>query len=507
VEIEDKSARLLRTVAEELAERLLPELTSADARERAALAGLVLEHVAADIDVLAAVAEEWAPEFRKALEQALRILPPERFADRLPSWRRELAEIPIERGAGRQREVMALRGVGAALVRRAADLAADAAGGPEDAAIALALGRLGELDHRWLTRYDAARRQKRAPVPVGAAAAPVGAAAASSVPPPQLDAALVTRYLHRRFPQSPELAASAVVPIPGGRSKKTYFISLTASETLPAELVMRQDYALRYEGTKVRDEYAPLLKLAALGLAVPRPLLLEPRATDLGPPFMFVERLRGTTPGSYFGMRTPCPGAFAQLARLLAKLHSLTPGELGISAASAPVDSLLQLIERYQATWRENATAASPLIDFAYAWTRRECAKVPGTVAFVHGDAGPYNLLIEADHLTGLLDWEFAHLGDPAVDLGLVRVYAEEFMRWDEFMRLYTAAGGAPVAERRVCVAMLVNFLKGAALVATSARNFEEGWTRDFLKGANSFTGQRLIELRIAGLLQRFGAV
>ena len=40
-----------------------------------------------------------------------------------------------------------------------------------------------------------------------------------------------------------------------------------------------------------------------------------------------------------------------------------------------------------------------------------------------------------------------------------------------------------------------------------SARNFEEGWTREFVKGANSFTGQRLIELRIAELLQRFGAV
>jgi len=115
--------------------------------------------------------------------------------------------------------------------------------------------------------------------------------------------------------------------------------------------------------------------------------------------------------------------------------------------------------------------------------------------------------LIEGEHLTAVLDWEFLHLGDPAVDLGLVRVYAEEFMQWEEFMRLYRAAGGVPVAERRVRLAMLVNFLKGTTLVATSARNFEEGWTREFVKGANSFTGQRLIELRIAGLLQRFGAV
>jgi hypothetical protein len=63
------------------------------------------------------------------------------------------------------------------------------------------------------------------------------------------------------------------------------------------------------------------------------------------------------------------------------------------------------------------------------------------------------------------------------------------------------------VPERRVQLGMLVNFLKGTTLVATSGRNFEEGWTREFVKGANSFTGLRLIELRIAALMQRFGAV
>jgi len=52
--------------------------------------------------------------------------------------------------------------------------------------------------------------------------------------------------------------------------------------------------------------------------------------------------------------------------------------------------------------------------------------------------------LVEGDHLTPCSDWEFLHLGDPAVDLGLVRVYAEEFMQWEEFMRLYRAAGGVP---------------------------------------------------------------
>lgn len=106
-----------------------------------------------------------------------------------------------------------------------------------------------------------------------------------------------------------------------------------------------------------------------------------------------------------------------------------------------------------------------------------------------------------------VLDWEFVHVGDPAEDLGNVRVYAESVMSWDEFMRIYIEAGGRPVPERRVRLAMMLQFLKGTTLVAASGRNFEEGWTKEFVKGATAFTGLRMIEQRIAVLLQRFEAV
>jgi aminoglycoside phosphotransferase (APT) family kinase protein len=487
----------MRAIADELAQRMSPELTSADARERAALARMVLEQLAADLDVLPEVAQRGlAQEFRREIEVALQSLPARHFAEQIRTWRSELAAIAPEQDGGAQRQMNLLRALASSIVRYAADMASEAG-------VRESVSRLGSVDHRWLTSYETARQQKTAQ---RAAATPQGDAAAAPATLPDPTARALTQYLRRRFPTA-RLESTAVVPIPGGRSKKTFFISLEANDTLPSELVMRQDYALRYEGTKVRDEYTPLLKLAQRGLAVPRPLLLEAGETELGPPFLLVERLPGGPPGSYFGMRTPCPGAFRELALMLAQLHRIPPAELGFSAVQSTSDSLLLLIETYQRKWRENATRASPLIDYAYAWAKTECAKDPSALAIVHGDAGPYNLLIDNDRLSALLDWEFVHVGDPAVDLGIVRVYAEEFMSWDEFMTQYTAAGGAAVPERRIQLGMLVNFLKGTTLVATSGRNFEEGWTREFVKGANSFTGLRLIELRIAALMRRFGAV
>jgi aminoglycoside phosphotransferase (APT) family kinase protein len=35
----------------------------------------------------------------------------------------------------------------------------------------------------------------------------------------------------------------------------------------------------------------------------------------------------------------------------------------------------------------------------------------------VHGDFGPQNVLIEGDRITALVDWEFAHIGQPVEDL------------------------------------------------------------------------------------------
>jgi aminoglycoside phosphotransferase (APT) family kinase protein len=269
---------------------------------------------------------------------------------------------------------------------------------------------------------------------------------------------------------------------------------------------MRQDFALKYASTRVADEYRPLLALSGLGLPVPRPLHLEPESSELGPPFMLVDRLRGRPPGTYFGLVTACPGAFLELAGMLARLHRAEPEALGMARPPAGTDTMHRLISQYQAKWRENATRASPVVDYAYAWALRESQRDPGSTAVVHGDAGPYNLLVDGDRLTAVLDWEFAHVGDPAEDLGIARVYADGFMAWDEFLRAYRGAGGPSIAESRVRLGMLIQFLKGTTLVAASGRNFREGGTRDFIKGANSFTGLRLIERRIANMLRRFEA-
>jgi aminoglycoside phosphotransferase (APT) family kinase protein len=64
-----------------------------------------------------------------------------------------------------------------------------------------------------------------------------------------------------------------------------------------------------------------------------------------------------------------------------------------------------------------------PALELVLRWLRRYEPPPPARLVLVHGDYRIGNMLVTPEGLNGVLDWEFAHLGDPAEDLtwGLVR--------------------------------------------------------------------------------------
>ncbi|NIR34508.1 MAG: phosphotransferase, partial [Actinobacteria bacterium] len=53
-----------------------------------------------------------------------------------------------------------------------------------------------------------------------------------------------------------------------------------------------------------------------------------------------------------------------------------------------------------------------------FAWLESRVPEADRPVAVLWGDAGPHNALHVDGVVTGLLDWELSHLGDPLEDLG-----------------------------------------------------------------------------------------
>jgi aminoglycoside phosphotransferase (APT) family kinase protein len=98
-------------------------------------------------------------------------------------------------------------------------------------------------------------------------------------------------------------------------------------------------------------------------------------------------------------------------ARALARIHAVPPGPLDLPVLEAP--GQLDLLEGVHRSFG----VAIPAFELALRWLR---AHVPDPVepVLVHGDFRLGNLLVGPDGLVAVLDWELAHLGDPAEDLG-----------------------------------------------------------------------------------------
>ena len=111
----------------------------------------------------------------------------------------------------------------------------------------------------------------------------------------------------------------------------------------------------------------------------------------------------------------------------------------------------------------------------------------PGAHVTVHGDFRCGNLLVDAEGLRGVLDWELAHGGDPAEDIGWLCAPAWRFGgpgevggfgAIDELLEAYVEAGGAAVSPGRVHWWQVYATVKWAAICALQASTHLNGLTR-----------------------------
>ena len=63
------------------------------------------------------------------------------------------------------------------------------------------------------------------------------------------------------------------------------------------------------------------------------------------------------------------------------------------------------------------AERLDPLVTRSMDWLRANVPDLDGPVVLVQGDTGPGNFLYRDGRVTGIIDWELAHLGDPMDDI------------------------------------------------------------------------------------------
>lgn len=269
----------------------------------------------------------------------------------------------------------------------------------------------------------------------------------------EIDIRSLSGYLSQRFPDRPGIAATNVVNVPGGRSKQTVTFDITSDQGPTQSVVMRKDFPANFLETTVVEEFPLLVALSDLGGPVAKPLWLEEGSDAFGAPFLVSEKVAGQTKGTLFSVADASEGAGFELARALAYVHGLSLGATGLAKLiefGESESAVRSLVGHWYSRWRRAATEPCLLLETAFAWLNANMDRTADEARLVHGDAGIHNMLIAGDHMTALLDWEFAHAGDPAEDIAYCKPFVRQFMDWERFLACYREAGGTSMTTQQI---------------------------------------------------------
>lgn len=102
-------------------------------------------------------------------------------------------------------------------------------------------------------------------------------------------------------------------------------------------------------------------------------------------------------------------------------------------------------LDLWQALLADGVPAPDPITLFALAWCRVRLPAEDRPAVLVQGDAGPGNFLFDRSGVTGMVDWEMAHLGHPLEDIGcvLARSLVQPMASAARILALYNAAAGS----------------------------------------------------------------
>ena len=133
----------------------------------------------------------------------------------------------------------------------------------------------------------------------------------------------------------------------------------------------------------------------------------------------------------------------------LVALHARPLADLpaeGLAKPATIADSVRAELAIWTAMYAETLRS-DPLIDFALTWLNRNLPDPIDPPVLVHGDAGPGNFLFEGDRVSGLVDWELAHPGDPMEDLAwfCMRAVMEPVPEFAASLAEYETASGRAV--------------------------------------------------------------
>jgi aminoglycoside phosphotransferase (APT) family kinase protein len=223
---------------------------------------------------------------------------------------------------------------------------------------------------------------------------------------------------------------------------------------------------------------------------------LERDPDVLGMPFYVMERLRGVVPVQWRGKDPeifPTPevrrAIGLQFVEIQARIHGIDWRRHGLEFLGAhedPEAATLAQLERWTAYYTDSQLVELPLVRHAIGWLRANVT-CSGRLALCHGDYRIGNFMLRDGVITGVLDWELAHISDPVEDIAYSGLplfrgrnpLLSQLLAADEYFARYEELTGLRVDPAVFHFWTVLGLVKTAASHLRGTRAFEDGRIRD----------------------------
>jgi aminoglycoside phosphotransferase (APT) family kinase protein len=286
-----------------------------------------------------------------------------------------------------------------------------------------------------------------------------------------------------------EVRVDGLARFHGGAARETW--RFTAHSRSASEgLVVRRDPPASLIETSRAAEFHVLKRAHGGGLPAPEPLMLDADGRHLGRPGFVMREIAGGHAANPFepdAYGAAGVGTGRALFTALGRLHALVPGPHDFDAL--PHMDAATRVAHWQAEIARHRIRPEPIAEAAGRWLARHVPAPSGPPAIVHGDFRSGNFLVDADNrLLAVLDWEMAHIGDPAEDLawamdplwghGMPGRVAGTCTRADAFAAWEAASGRRLDQADQAWWALFAAF-QGLAIWISSAGQVAHGRTSD----------------------------
>ncbi len=210
---------------------------------------------------------------------------------------------------------------------------------------------------------------------------------------------------------------SNLEPLTGGASKEIWKFEISNAKQ-STKMILRRGSGI--EGPlaiKTADEARIQKEVIKVGAPVPKILAVSKNEEELGDSYImhFVEGesiARKILRDKEY--KKALPILAYQCGEAIAKIHNVDINNFSFLPKKPAKDQLEDLYSTYQ-----SFEQPSPVFEYAYLWLKEQDF---GNFqkSLVHGDFRLGNIIVNADGLQSIIDWELAHIGNPLQDLGWV---------------------------------------------------------------------------------------